>query len=190
MVDFRQFLDNPGSAFLNAVDNGDRTPNTTTQTAYSLQLHARFGLKQGVVGIGAVHELSTSQTLQVDEEFEVNKEATGLPIELIPQILTGRTLTLQRYELYRKNIEQVFGNSDTGLLTLCDQAAPLSVRLMFKGPSPSSILGDLVRNPNAAVRIYEFQGCYLTQLGKTYSMANVIVGANATLTWRQLRRLQ
>lgn len=178
------FKDDPKGFLLRGVDSGQRVPVTKTKTAYGLTIHARVGNRRGV--IGAVHEISAQQALQVDDEFEVDANARGLPRELIPQIVGSRTLTLRRYDLYTATLEQVFGTPE--LITLADQIGPVSLRFMWKSPQPSDV-GAIVANSNT-LAIYEYLDCYITNLGQTVSMQNVIVGREATLIWRNVRRIQ
>ena len=169
---------------LQGVDNGQRVPVTATKTSYGLTIHAVVGNKRGV--IGAIHEIAPSQALQLDEEWEVNANGKGIPRELIPQILTGRTLALQRYDLYKSTLEQVFGTPE--LITLADQLGPVSVRFMWRNPNPSDIGAVLQSTP--LISVYEFVDVYITALTRPISAGNIIVGTNATMTWRDIRRLQ
>lgn len=182
----RAFLDDPIESLRRGIDNGQRVPDTATETSYALTLHARVGNKRGQ--IGAVHNISLRQHLTVDEEFEVDLFGRGLPRELIPQIVSGRTIQLQRYELYRASMSEIFGAPE--LLTLADQTGTISLRFTTKAPQPSSILGAFIRDPSSQMRVYEFIDCYIVDMGKTYSTDRVIVGAEASLIWRNLIRLQ
>lgn len=179
----RGFVDDPIGSLLRGVDNGQRVPVTKTKTAYSLTLHAVVGNRRGV--IGAVHEISTAQSLQVDEEWEVDALARGLPRELVPQVVTGRSFTLNRYELYSATLAQVFGAPE--LITLADHLGPVSLRLMWKDPNPSDFGAILA---NTQMSVYEYTGCYLTQMTMSASMSSIIVGTNAQLMWTSIRRLQ
>jgi len=180
----RAFRDDPMGTLLRGVDNGQRSPVTCVKTRYALTLHAQVGNRRGV--IGAVHDIAHSQSLIVDEEYEVDQLATGLPRELVPQIVANRTLTLQRYDLYTATIEQIFGTPE--LFTLADQTGPISLRMMWKDPNPSSVAA--IVQAQSAVSVYEFTHCYITSLGRTARTDNAIVGTNATLVWGNIRRLQ
>lgn len=176
----KAFANDPLSQLRSGIDNGQRVPVTKTMTSYSMTIHARVNGKQGV--IGAVHEIGLNQTQTIDEEYEVDSLGKGIPREIIPQILSSRTLTLQRYELYTATMEQVFGQP--ALITLADQVSPVSVRLLFKRPEPSDVAAVLQNN--SKMTAYEFTNCTISNLTKTYSMGNIIVGANATLIWRDI----
>lgn len=168
-------------------------PVTRTRTSYTLTLHATSGKRRGV--IGAVHELSYDQGMQVEDLFEVDGFAKGLPRELVPQILSSRTLKLARYDLYTATIEQIFGRPE--LITLADQLGPVSLRMIWKDPEPQLVVDPStvgvtnIQNflPIPALHAYEFTDCFITSLGRTISTQNRIVGANATLNWRSIRQL-
>lgn len=182
---FRQFIDDPLGSSKQILESGHGVPDTSTVTSYALRLHARVGNRRAV--IGAVHEIALDQSRQVDEEYEVNALGTGLPRELTPQNVSTRTLTLRRYDLYAQTIEQLFGSPE--LLTLADQLGPLSMRLSWQSPQAGSLSASLLNQPTARTRVYEFVDCYITTLGRTVSTDNVIVGANASMVWRTIRRL-
>lgn len=182
---FREIRSDPIGTLQRNADNGQRVPVTRTKTSFSLTIHATVGNRRGV--IGAIYEIAPRQSLQVDEEYEINSFGKGHPRELIPQIVNNRTLSLRRYDLYTQNIEQVFSGSRE-ILTLADQIGPVNLRLMWKGVDSSAlgpILGGTVMN------VYEFIDCYITDIGRTVSAQDdVIVRADATLIWRDIRKLQ
>lgn len=182
---FKDFLGDPIGTLRRGADNGQRVPSTRTKTSFALTIHATVGKRRGV--IGAIYEISPNQMLQVDEENEVNAQATGLPRELIPQLVTGRTLDIKRYDLYTNTIEQVFSGPKE-IVTLAEQIGPVNVRLMWKSPERSS-LGPIVGG--AVMQVYEFVDCYITKIGRTISAQDdVIVRADAAMVWRNIRQLQ
>lgn len=187
---FRAIVDDPLGSLNRGVGstNSSDIPATSTRTSYGLTIHAKKG-NYGYAQIGAVHEVSVNQTLTVEEEFEVNALSKGKPRELVPQNLTARSLTLQRYDLYANILEEVFGSPE--LITLADQLGPVSMRMHWRSPTDRTALGLLLpqMTQSSSLRVYEFTDCWITTLGRTYSTGNTIVGASATITWRDLRRI-
>lgn len=193
MVDpIRQFLDDPLSVLQRGVDNGQRVPVTETETSYALTIHVAVPRgpdgrpKRGV--IGGITRLAENEARQVDDEFEINREGKGLPVDLVPQNLTSRTLSIARYELYKKPFSLVFGNRPINVLT--DQTMPFSVRLTIKAPqSPSSIVSAFIKDPTSSMTVYEYYGCHFTDKGTTRDVKDIIVGVNATLKWTGVQPL-
>lgn len=172
-----QAVGNIDDPFLRAVVGGivprvRLPPTTVTRTSHALTIHGA-GRRRGI--IGAVHALSVSQTRQVDEEFEVDVFGHGRPIELVPQNLTARTMQINRYDLYHQVMEEVFGDE---LIDLTDQSSPFSLRTAWGAP--------LLQKR----RIYEYTGCYFTNLGRQASADdNRIVNVDATLVWTRRRKV-
>lgn len=179
---------NPVQGLLRGVDNGLRIPQTSTVSPSSLTIYASVSQGGSVrrVQIGAIHQVRLAQRLEVEEEFEVGFGGNGTPVELIPQVLSGRTLGIGRYDLYAANFEQVFG--DTNFLRLTDQIIPLSLRLKWQSP-PGSDVAALVAFGTPSVSVIELQKCFFTDLGRQINREDVSVGADATLTWTSIRKV-
>lgn len=185
----RAFLNDPIGTIQRGVDNGQRIPVTRTKTSYALTIHAIVGNRRGV--IGAINRIGVKEVRGVDEEYEVETFNRGLPRELIPQLLSGRTISLKRYELYTQTIRQVFAAQyipGGELITLLDQSSPFSVRLSWKSPEPTD-LGAIARGV-PQTRVYEYVNCYFTDMGNEVSTGEVIVQAEATMVWGNVRPLQ
>lgn len=187
------FKDDPlGTLVRGATVGASGPPKTKTKTTFALRLHARVGNRSGV--IGSVFELSPNQVIQVDDEFEVDSLAEGVPRELVPQALTSRTLQIARYDTYVATMEQIFGSQSVlgggpELLTLTDQRTPISMLMYWTSPLVSDI--DFVVESQKQLNIYQFCDCYITNLGRRLSAKDdVVVRADATMTWRTIRRLQ
>jgi hypothetical protein len=179
------FKSDPIGFLTRGVDNGQRVPQTKTKTSFSLTIHAVVGQRRGV--IGAVQEIGVRQRQTIDEEYEIDSVGLGLPRELVPQTIEGRTITLRRYDLYQATLEQVFGAPE--LITLADQLGPVSLRFMWRNPNFGDI--DLITQQQETMAVYEYTDCWITDLGRTMSASgDIIVKADATLVWRNCRRLQ
>lgn len=90
-----------------------RVPQTAIRTSHALAIRTA----QGRV-IGAVHGWAETQTREVAEEFTVRPDNyDGLPEALVPQNITGRTLRVSRYDLFRSLMEEAFGEANAVLLT-------------------------------------------------------------------------
>lgn len=143
-------------------------PNTRTRLDHALTIRTGSGR-----AIGAVKTFSYAQSRSIDEEFEVNAQGSGMPVDLVPQNVTRREIRIERYDLYTKIMEEVFGTSE--LVVLTDQYRPFVLREIWKGPAGILTGGQ---------RIYQFTGCWFSDLGRTMSTdGNRVVMADATVTW-------
>jgi hypothetical protein len=159
--------------------------STVSSKSYSLYLRVgkrsngastRGNTKPSVLGkIGAVHSIRFEERLTLEEEYEVNALAIGLPRAIVPQNLLTRSITLERYDLYASTLEQLLGIEVDGIegLSLASNAGPLALHVYKTSP----ITGQV------QTRVY--QGCYCESVGRTVDAKNnTIVGANAVLRWK------
>lgn len=175
--------------FLRGGTQSGEMPQTRVRTSYAATLHINTGKRRAV--IGGIQEFSTDQTRQVDDEFEVNSAAVGLPRDVIPQGLTGRTIRIARLDLFSATMEDVLGDDFT---TLCDQRGPLSIRKVWKNLGNAGLAdpasgSDLLRPIAQQITAYEFTGCYLTGMSRAVRAEDVIVATNVTMTWRGKRKI-
>lgn len=174
-------VDNPTVRnFLNSVLTAPApTPSTATRTTHALTIHAIGPGRRGI--IGAAHALSTTQSRTVEDVFEVQSLGYGRPADVIPQNLTTRTIEIQRYDLFKRSMEQVFGKGAWELVDLTDQSHPFTLRTTWGEPG----FPGLTRK-----HVFEYTGCWFTNLGRTMSATDDrIVKVNATLTWTRRYRV-
>ena len=171
---------------LNALQNGISPqrdiPDTATRTRYSISLEARVGKRMG--RIGAVSKITRNESVALEDLYEINVEASGLPRDIVPQILSNRTINIERYELYRDPFSRIFGKN-TELHKLCDQTSPIILRITKRTPSASSLLGNLARAALAAApdyEVHEFPG-YFESMGEVFDTQNPVVGVQASFRW-------
>jgi len=155
-------------------------------TPYALTLHA--GVNGKYATIGAVKEISVTQNMGLDQEYDINLGGEGLPVELIPQKLDTRTMRLQRFDLYTSRLEHVFGQPGE-LLLLTQQLGPINMRMTWRTPSASPIFERFALNKGAKTAIYEFKNCYLTSISRTVSIEQATVSASADLVWQTIQRV-
>lgn len=144
-------------------------PKTQTRLSHSLTI------RSGTTGrvVGAIKSWATQQTREVQDHFEVNPYAVGMPIDVVPQKVTSRSLRISRYDLYIRLFEEAFGTTE--LVVLTDQFRPLTIREVWR--SPMGIF-------NSGIRAYDFVGCWFEDIGRTLDAAgDRAVLAEATLRW-------
>ena len=82
-------------------------PNTKTRLDHALTIRAGTGRV-----VGAIKDFAPSQGRTLDEEFEVNSAASGMPVDLVPQIVNKREFRISRYDLYTRLMEESFGTGE------------------------------------------------------------------------------
>lgn len=123
--------------------------------------------------VGACTSFQLSQNRNVDDEWEVNAINRGLPNHMTPQVLGGRTVSIERFDLYGEVMEQVWGTRE--LATIVEQRRPLELREVWLTPSGILTLGQ---------RIYAYTGCYLLDEGRSLGAdGDRVSRANVTLKW-------
>lgn len=148
-------------------------PNTRVRLTHALSLRFNGRL------VAACHQFDPRFRRTVDREYEIDRNATGLPAAHIGQTGEGEA-TLGRYDLYFALLEETLGTRE--IITLCDQRKGFTLRETWRGPA--GILGG-------GVRAYEYLDCYFTDIGRTQSATDDrIVKVQASLVWRDRRRVQ
>jgi hypothetical protein len=175
--DAKGFLEDAGEAarkFGDIFDQFAQLPNTRTRLDHALTIRVGTGRV-----VGAIKTFAPSQGRTVDDEFEVNSAASGMPVDLVPQTVNKREFRIERYDLYTKIMEEVFGTKEIVVLT--DQFRPFSLREIWRGPA-----GVLTGQQ----RIYEYTGCWFTDIGRVMDASgDRVVAADATVTWLDRRRV-
>lgn len=161
---------------INDLVTPNRVPHTRTQTSHGLTIRVTGGRI-----IGAVHTFTHTTERQLDEEWEVNIGARGAsPTEIVPQNVTTRALSIERYDLYVRNMEEAF-NSTGEIISLSDQFRPFSLRTIWQSPV-GLVLGGR--------RVYEYRGCWFRSIGRTASAdGQRIINVNAEIVYRDRVRL-
>lgn len=151
-------------------------PRTRTRTSHGLLIRVAGGRV-----IGACNGFTHNQAREVQDEFEVDANAKGYgPVDIVPQNITSRTLSIQRYDLWQRPIEEAFG---TGFeyVSLADQSRPFVLRTAWRSPV-GSLLGGR--------RVYEYTGCYFTRFGRTARTDdNRIINVDAEIVYVTRRRV-
>lgn len=150
-------------------------PNTVTRTSFGFTLNAVLGGR--AVPIGAVLGFDNDETRTLEDVFEVELSSRGLPIDIVPQNVTGRTLTVERYDLFSKVIEEVFQASPSEIVSLADQLRPFVLREVWRDPGSAL---------TSRSRLYQYTRCWFSRKGRRMkSTDNRIVMASGTISYQQ-----
>lgn len=160
--EFQQFL------------NVGKLPNTRTRLTHALTIRSGNGRV-----VGALKAFSPAQSRVVEEEYEVDAQASGMPIDLVPQIVNRREIRVVRYDLYNRLMEEAFGTDE--IVVLADQSRPFALREVWRGPAGVLVGGQ---------RIYEYRGCWFTDIGRTLDAdSDRVSAADATIVWQSRDRV-
>jgi len=126
--------------------------------------------------IGACYEFNQNQGIQIDDEYEIDLNAHGLPAEMIPQALTTRDVRLARIDLYTEIFEDVFYEGFE-LVDLTHQRVPFRLREVWRGP--------------AIRRIYEYFPCYIQTMSRDLGANNDrVTRVVAAIRWGRRTKVQ
>jgi hypothetical protein len=143
-------------------------PNTLVRTSHAITIRANG------ITVGLIQSWAPSQNRTITPIYEINAATSGEPIENVPGNVGGLTISVSRYDLYTKRMEQAFGTPDTAMLG--DHNNPFQVV-------------ELWRKPDNSQESYLYTGCWLSNLGRTYSATDGrVVLVNSTIQYvRKIR---
>lgn len=155
-------------------------PQTATVTTHGLAIIAN-----GIV-VGGITDFSIRQRMDATAVFELGAGQTvgtndvpalaGEPYEIVPGNIGGTTVTVRRYEIYRKRMKDAFGTDDLTMLT--NQKKPIIVREFTKAPDESLSFAN------------NLYGFYFTDLGVDLPAAgDRIRKINATGMFTRIREV-
>jgi len=162
-----------------------KVPFSTTITSHALLIRA------GGDAVGAITSWQPKQDRTVTPVYEFGNASLGSfttgggadvpaepgePYEIVPGNITGTTITINRYDIYRRRFEQAFGTNNLEMLTKQDR----SISLIEFWASPE---GDLDFN-------YIYYGAWFTSIGRNHdAKGDRIVMANATAMYTRRREV-
>jgi hypothetical protein len=143
-------------------------PKTTVRTSHAVAIRANG------VTIGQIQTWNPQQTRGVVPTYELNSATTGEVYENVPGNISGLTIQVSRYDLYKKKMEQAWGTS-FNIQMLTDQANPLEISEKWS-------------NPDGSVELYVYTGCWFTNLGRSLTAnGDRIVNVSASLMYERVR---
>lgn len=150
--------------------NAFNPPDTLARTSHSLTI------KVNGVTVGMINGWNPQQSRDVNPIYELNVETSGLPLENIPGNVKGLQISVNRYDLWVKRMEEAFGTTD--LTMLSNQQSPFTVQ-------------EVWTKPDNTQEVWEYTGCWFTNLGRSFrSDDNRIVNVNASLVYVYRRLVQ
>lgn len=114
---------------------------TTTKTYHGLTIQ---------VGSTVIGRIKSWQPQPYGREtahvYELNREAFGRPVDLVPGVATGFTIAFTRVEMWGQEIELAFGQTDIWE-DLTDQTSPF-------------VIDEYLHQGNSLYRHWQYQGCW------------------------------
>lgn len=140
------------------------TPNTTTRTDHSLSITVDGKL------IGMIQDWSPQMSRTITPVYEINPDTSGEVLENVPGNISGLTMSVNRFDLFKVKMEQVWG-SNFNIQMLTDQTNPITVKEKWK-------------NPDGTTEVWVYYGCWFNSLGRNHSAnGDRITKVNASLTY-------
>jgi hypothetical protein len=155
--------------------DGSGIPNTRARLSHAYTL--RTARNQV---IGAVFRTEERQGRNVEFEYEVEPNAVGEPVDIVPQEMTEQRFTIARWDLYEEIFEEIFFNDE--LVILRDQRRGFKLREVWR--SPTQFL-------NARGKRYEFKPCWFTSLGREKdATGDRTIRVNAEIMWLDKQKIE
>jgi hypothetical protein len=143
-------------------------PKTTVRTSHAVAIRANG------VTIGQIQTWAPSQNRGVVHTYELNSATTGEVFENVPGNLSNLTIRVDRYDLYKKKMEQAWGSSFS-IQMLTDQSNPLEISEKWS-------------NPDGSTELLVYTGCWFTNLGRNLTAnGDRIVSVSASLMYERVR---
>lgn len=143
-------------------------PQTLVRTSHSLTIRANSQ------SIGLINGWNPTISRTITPIYEIKTRTSGDPLEKAPGNVTGQTIAIQRYDLYKGRMETAFGTPDIMMLSLQD--APFDVIERWIFPDSAAVGGG--------TEIIRYEGCWFSNIGRNYrSDGDRIVNVNATLEY-------
>lgn len=146
-------------------------PNTMVRTSHAMAIRVKG------ITTGTLQTFNPSQSRTITPVYEINRDTSGEPVDNSPGNVTGLTLSVTRYDIYTRRMEEAFGLA-WNLEMLSDQSDPFEVREGWRFPDNS-----------VEARVYV--GSWFGSLGRTYSATgDRLVMVNASITYLKILRIQ
>lgn len=139
-------------------------PVTSTRTDHAITIRV-----DGVT-IGHIQDWTPQQNRTVTPVYELNSATSGEVVENVPGNIGGLTIGVNRYDLFNKKMEEVWG-ANFNIQMLTDQTNPIQIQEKWN-------------NPSGTTQVWVYTGCWFTSLGRTHSAnGDRISKVNASLMY-------
>ena len=153
-------------------------PVTNVRTSHALSIRANG------VTVGLINSWNPTQSRGAVHVFEVDSSNSGNPVEIVPGNISGLTISISRYDVYLKRMEEAFETPDLVMLTRQNQ--PFDILEVWVLPDNNLQASQGGPSIFTQQERFVYRNCWFTSLGRTLrSDDNRIVNANATIMYTQ-----
>ncbi len=147
-------------------------PQTLIRSSHALSI------KAGGHVVGMIQGWNPSQSRTITPAYEMKSDTSGKVQENVPGNESGLTIQVNRYDLFKSKMEEVWGDSSLASLRMIgNQLTPFSVTEIWKLPG------------NTPDESNEYTGCWFSQLGRNMqATGDRIVQVNATLNYVSIKK--
>lgn len=144
-------------------------PDTLVKTSHGIQI------KVNGETIGAISRWDPAPyEREFNHIYELNPLSSGHPVDLVPANIRGFNITVNRYDIWKKPFEKVFGGSMSIYEALGMQERPFEVN-------------QFLWHPDGYKELIIYRGSWMNRVGRSYNVTgDRIVMVDATLVF--LRR--
>ena len=152
-------------------------PITRTRTDHAMII------KVDGVSIGHIQDWTPQQSRTVTPVYQFSTDSaegsSGTVVENVPGNIGGLTIGVNRYDLYTKKMEEVWGNGFS-ITMLTDQERAITIREVWK---------KIDENGNTTSESWAYEGVWFTSLGRTHSAnGDRITKVNASFMYARKNR--
>lgn len=145
------------------------------QSTTAAKLATSYTIKVGSASMGSIQSMTVSESRNITDSFELGHNPPDEPTELIPGVVSKRTISATYIALYTKDVLQAFGGSDA-IASLSGQNASFDIVESFKNPSTGQTTSRT------------YSGCYISDYSSPVdiSKGDIRVIQNATIVFRSV----
>jgi hypothetical protein len=148
-------------------------PGTYVRTSHSLTIRVGGSIIGLINGWNPTISRTITPVYQIATDFQGVR--SGDPVEKVPGNVTGQTIGVQRYDIYKGRMETAMGTSD--LMMLSSQVDPFDVIEKWQFPQTTG-------RPEGGVEYITYKGCWFSNIGRNFrSDGDRIVNVNASLEY-------
>lgn len=125
--------------------------------------------------IGQLTHLNPHETRTITDSFVIGNNPPDVPFELIPGVVTTRSLDARYVSLYVLPAQQAFARDDQNVVaSLSDQNTPFDIQVTLQNPNTGQ------------TKTLTYQGCYISDYNATRDIAggDIRILENVTIIYR------